>query len=99
VDASHEPPVEIHEGPVEIDDVASGAMLVRLQGLCEYDSRKPRELFLRQARRDHANPGCKDFPETPFALHDWQAHQVRWSPDGSMIAMVDLVDGYFGVWD
>ena len=32
-------------------------------------------------------------------MYSWQAHQVRWSPDGSMIAMVDLVDGYFAVWN
>ena len=27
------------------------------------------------------------------------AHAIRWSPDGTMIAMVDSIDGYFAVWN
>ncbi len=87
------------QGPVEIDDVATGTISVRLQGLCEYDRSDPTEPVLRQARRDHANPGCNDFPMAPFPMDTWQAHQIRWSPDGTMLAMTDLIDGYFAVWN
>ena len=85
---------------VEIDDVASGRRSSSSSRDCATTTQATlRELALRQARQDHANPGCNDFPATPFAMHNWQAHQMRWSPDGSMLVMVDLVDGYFGVWD
>ena len=90
---------DLFVGPVEVVDVASGNKLVELQGLCWYDRTDPSEGVLRQARRDDANEGCNEFPQTPFAMDGWQAHAIRWSPDGTMIAMVDLVDRYFGVWN
>jgi class 3 adenylate cyclase/WD40 repeat protein/KaiC/GvpD/RAD55 family RecA-like ATPase len=86
-------------GPMEIDDAATGATIVNLQGLCEYYRTNPTESVLRQTRSDHGNPGCNDFPTAPFAMDSWQAHHSRWSPDGTMLVLVDLLEGYLGVWN
>jgi class 3 adenylate cyclase/WD40 repeat protein len=90
---------DLYGGQLEIVDVASGRTLFQLQGLCWWDTLDQFNPVLRQARRNHANPGCSDFPATPFAMAAYQRHDIRWSPDGRMIALIDFVDSYIGVWN
>jgi class 3 adenylate cyclase/WD40 repeat protein len=93
---------ELFWGPVEVVDVASGQTLFQLEGLCWFDSLQGQGQGmnpLRKARLEHANAGCSDFPATPFAMAAYQRHDIRWSPDGRMIALIDFVDGYVGIWN
>ena len=71
-------------GPVRILDIDTGSVALTLQGLCAYDERLDTE----------ANPGCRPFPDPPFVM--W-AFEIRWSPDGTMIAVAD--GGRVGLWD
>jgi class 3 adenylate cyclase/WD40 repeat protein len=77
---------------LKVADLRTGSPIVDLQGLCPYDatSSTPRD----------QQPGCMTFPRTPFGF--W-TEEIRWSPDGSMIAAVDgggyERSGYLAVWD
>ena len=62
-------------GGLSIRDLATGRLLVELDGLCEFDSGSAEPLDERQ--------GCRPYPDTPFAL---PAMRVHWSPDGTMLA-------------
>ena len=74
---------------VEIDDAATGRLLVPLEGTCAWD-----QSLEDDSLRD-ATPGCAPFPTTPFAL--W-ADDLRFSPDGSVLVGLDST-GYVVVWD
>ncbi len=71
-------------GPVRTIDIGTGSVAVTLQGLCAWDERFEQD----------ANPGCRPFPDPPFEM--WSA-DIRWSPDGAMIAIAD--GGKVGLWD
>jgi len=79
-------------GPLAVADLRTGAPVVELQDLCWYDALLPTP--------GDQQPGCHTFPETPFPFSAWN---LQWSPDGTMIAAVDLRGGYAGsyvaVWD
>ncbi len=64
------------QGPVRLVDPATGSVVRTLEGLCSWDWNVP----------DGEDPGCGSFPEPPFRM--W-ANDLRWSPDGSLIAMAD----------
>lgn len=73
-------------GPLMVRDLQTGEPLVELEGLCWFDI---------YALNDETD--CIDFSRAPFA--NWTTH-LRWSPDGSMIAVVHLIlQGNLGVWD
>ena len=77
------------EGPtfaetVVVYDVASGAVVATMSGLCTWD----------HVVGDDA--GCALYPDQPFA--DWMG-TIRFSPDGSMVAAVGAVTGAITVWD
>ncbi len=88
---------DLFVGPVEVVDVANGSSLFELDGLCWFNRSDTSQLQI--ARREHRNNGCGEFPQTPFAIDGLREHEIRWSPDGTMIAMVDEIDGYFAVWN
>ena len=77
-------------GSIEILDLVSGQRL-ELEGLCNY-----RTNLERHAHLPAQNEGCVAFPSRPFPI---LASQMRWSPDGNLIAVVDGLDGYFAVWN
>ena len=72
---------------LEIDDAATGRMLVRLEGTCTWNS--PDDEL-----RDRA-PGCKPFPNAPFPF--W-ANDLQFAPDGSVVVGLDS-NKYLVVWD
>jgi WD40 repeat protein len=71
-------------GPVRILDVGTGSVVRTLNGFCRWDERLDAE----------ANPGCHGFPDPPFMM--W-VNDIRWSPDGEMIAIAD--GSSVGLWD
>ena len=73
---------------VEIVDAATGTVVRKLAGTCVWHSaRRPEDR--------HLQPGCQAFPTQPFPL--W-VQDMQFSPDGSILAAVDL-DGYVVAWD
>jgi WD40 repeat protein len=76
--------------PVTVADLRTGSPIVELQDLCTWDEGVPLD----------EQPGCAAYPQTPFPFSIWN---VRWSPDGRMIAAVDgrgpYNGGYLVVWD
>ncbi|HEX5589472.1 MAG TPA: LuxR C-terminal-related transcriptional regulator [Candidatus Limnocylindrales bacterium] len=76
-------------GSLAIRSLADGGLVRLLDGLCQYDNAAP---------LPYENVGdCRRFPETPFPIWPWQ---LRWSPDGSMIAAADQSNSWFvAVWD
>jgi len=76
-----------------VRDTATGDVLVELEGLCSWDW----DLFAAGTRRVETGD-CEPFPATPFPMYLWQ---VRWAPDGNLIAAADagFFDGYVAVWD
>ncbi len=76
----------IMNGPVTIRDLATGEVLVELEGMCTWDSTSPDPIGPR--------PQCREYPETPFRL---LADRLRWSPDMTMIADTTVTTAV--VWD
>lgn len=74
-------------GPIAIRDLATGELLVTLNGLCTWNDAD-------QITPLDELPGCRPYPETPFAL--W-SDRLRWSPDGHLIAAPSR--GGTVVWD
>lgn len=81
-------------GPLMVAALPGGAPIVELQGVC-WDDQSSTTPGDQQA-------GCHAFPEEPFPFSAWD---VEWSPDGTMIAAVDLRGNYdprgayLVVWD
>jgi WD40 repeat protein len=73
---------------VQIDDAATGELLVQLEGTCTWDTSDDDDT------RDRA-PGCETFPAQPFPY--W-ANDLQFSPDGSVLVGLDST-GYLAVWD
>jgi WD40 repeat protein len=78
-------------GPLKIWSLADGREIRELQGLCTY----------RNSEHSPENRGqCGAFPTTPFPI--W-ATRLRWSADGSMIAVVPVQEpgrgGFVPVWN
>jgi WD40 repeat protein len=75
-------------GSPAIVGLRTGLPSVVLQGVCTVDwmSLIPAE----------AQPGCHAYPQAPFPF---SIDNVRWSPDGTMIAAGDNAYGYVAVWD
>ena len=77
-------------GALQVHDAATGELLVKLEGVCDWDQK---------AFTPRAETGaCKPFPTQPFGLFNVT---IAWSPDGSLVAAVDHAneEGYFAVWD
>jgi WD40 repeat protein len=62
-------------GALSIRDLATGRLLVELDGLCEWESDSSEPWDERE--------GCQPYPRTPFVL---AAQRLHWSPDGTMLA-------------
>lgn len=73
-------------GPLVVRDLLSDAPVAELEGVCGWDDASPTPAA--------EQPGCRLFPEEPFTL---RSPQLRWSPDGSMIA--STVEDGLAVWD
>jgi WD40 repeat protein len=80
-------------GGLTVRDTVTGEILVDLEGLCSWDW----SLYVAGMRRVETGD-CEPFPATPFPMYLWQ---VRWAPDGNLIAATDagFFDGYVAVWD
>jgi class 3 adenylate cyclase/WD40 repeat protein len=76
---------EFFRGALEIVDVASGTMVRKMEGFCEFPG----------SRIDA--PGCAYFPEHPFPM---VGHAIAWSPDGRLLAGTDhpWESGFAAVW-
>lgn len=73
--------------PIRIRDVATGKLLVKLDGVCSFD----------QTRYEPAPPGCQPYPKSPFALWAWS---MVWSPDGRWIgASNGRAPAYLAIWN
>ncbi|HET9457078.1 MAG TPA: WD40 repeat domain-containing protein, partial [Candidatus Limnocylindrales bacterium] len=74
-------------GAIMVRDLASGREVLELEGLCSFEN---------GPNSAEGVGGCRRFPEAPFPIWVWQ---IRWSPDGSMIAAVDQGNSWFvAVW-
>jgi WD40 repeat protein len=77
-------------GPLTIRDARTGDVIVELEGMCTWNQ----HIFLDSGENP---PGCSEAPEPPFPFY---AFELRWSPDGTMVAGVGGAGGLaFGVWD
>ena len=74
-------------GGLDVVDIRTGATLVGLDGPCTWDARP--------GSQGDGDP-CRGYPDEPFPI--W-ADRLHWSPDGSMVAAVDIVEGFHAVWD
>ncbi|HVM24559.1 MAG TPA: AAA family ATPase [Candidatus Limnocylindrales bacterium] len=81
--AHHLPGKDFQFGPIAIQDVATGEVLVQLEGTCEWD-----DFHI-------VSSDCRTNPEAPFIFY---ANRLAWSPDGTMLAGVSR-GMYFAVWD
>jgi WD40 repeat protein len=77
-------------GAIEIVDSRTGQTIIDLEGLCLYNPGR-----LGEHHPAAENEGCAEFPKLPFPILGWQ---LRWSPDGKMVAVVDGIEGYFAAW-
>lgn len=77
---------------ITITDAGTQQVLVRLDNLCDYSDDEDDTVFV------DGNENCQVFPTGPFALSAWQ---IRWSPDGQLIAAVNnpFRRGFFAVWN
>jgi WD40 repeat protein len=78
-------------GAAEIVDSSTGQQIVEMEGLCRYNLSS-----VGGAYPPPENENCEEFPNPPFPILGWQ---LRWSPDGQMVAIVDGIEGYFVVWN
>jgi WD40 repeat protein len=72
--------------PIRIRDVQTGELVVELDGVCEW----------LQTQDKAEAPGCRPFPDTPFAMENFD---LEWSPDGRWLAANDVYDGFIAVWE
>ncbi len=86
VSQDRKPPADA--GPPAVVDVRTGLPTVVLQGVCRID-------WMSLIPPDE-QPGCHAYPQAPFPF---AVDNVRWSPDGTMIAAGDGWKGYVAVWD
>jgi class 3 adenylate cyclase/WD40 repeat protein len=77
-------------GPLQVADLRTGAVVLELKGMCRFDSGSQTPWA--------EQPGCVTYPETPFPF-SISSGGIQWSPDGTMIAAVDLNTGTLVVWD
>ncbi len=76
--------------PLQIQDVATGRVLVEMEGLCRWDLALP---------PPRIEPGpCRAFPQPPFGLYNIS---IEFSPDARLLAAVDHAgyEGYVAIWD
>jgi class 3 adenylate cyclase/WD40 repeat protein len=76
---------EMSHGSLMVRDLLTGEEIIELDGMCTYNNGAP-----------DLPAHCATYPATPFAI--WPSN-IRWSPDGSMIAVVDSEGGAVTVWD
>ena len=77
-------------GPVKVADLRTGSVVTELSGLCSWDG-----ALLDAGTPPEAQPGCRAYPDEPFPI---QVDVLRWSPDGTMIAVIDALKGFVAVW-
>lgn len=76
-------------GPMRIVDLDSGAT-VDLEGLCSFDWQR-----MTNAYEAVEGDPCRAYPARPFPM---AAGNVRWSPDGALVAVTNAGPGYYAVW-
>jgi class 3 adenylate cyclase/WD40 repeat protein/energy-coupling factor transporter ATP-binding protein EcfA2 len=77
-------------GPLMVRDVFSGEEVVELQGICSNDLNTEDPIA--------GGADCAAYPETPFAHWSWD---IKWSPNGSLIASLGMPGdpARVAVWD
>jgi WD40 repeat protein len=80
-------------GTVAVRDLATGEVLVEMQGLCSWD--ESRLLSDPSLTPEETGAGCRPFPETPFPM--W-TFWIRWSPDGQWLMANDAERQFVVIW-
>jgi WD40 repeat protein len=78
---------------VAVRDVATGEIVVRMDGLCSWD--ESHLLSDPSLTAEDTGAECRPFPETPFPM--W-TFAIRWTPDGKWLVANDAERQFSVIW-